>query len=277
MFLYEVALEAVRITAIVFVMMLLIDFVDVKSGGRFRALVQGGLWRQYATASFLGATPGCLGAFMNVSMYVHGLLSFGAITAGMIATSGDEALVMLARFPAQAVMLFAILFLLAIPLGWLTDRLITTIGYVPCQTCHLQRIHADEGRRGHYLAEHIWKHIIKRHIFRIFLWTLAALLVVKGGLKFWGLRNFVEGNLGMVLIVSALIGIIPESGPHLVFVMLYAEGLVPFSVLLASSISQDGHGLLPLLSYSVKDALAIKAINVVAALVVGGVVYLLGG
>ena len=34
-----------------------------------------------------GATPGCLGAFMNVSLYVHGMISFGAIVGGTIATS----------------------------------------------------------------------------------------------------------------------------------------------------------------------------------------------
>ena len=35
-----------------------------------------------ALASFLGSTPGCLGAFMNVSLYIHGTISFGAIVGG---------------------------------------------------------------------------------------------------------------------------------------------------------------------------------------------------
>ena len=47
-----------------------------------------------------------------------------------------------------------------------------------------------------------------------------------------------------VLLTGALVGIIPESGPHLIFVMLYAQGLVPFSVLLTSSFVHDGHGML---------------------------------
>jgi len=82
--------------------------------------------------------------------------------------------------------------------------------------------------------------------------------------------------MGMVLILSVLIGIIPESGPHLVFVMLFAEGLIPFSILLASSISQDGHGVLPLLSYSVRDTLLVKLFNVAAALLIGGAAYAVG-
>lgn len=80
----------------------------------------------------------------------------------------------------------------------------------------------------------------------------------------------------MVLFFAVVAGIISESGPHLVFVMLYADGLIPFSVFLASSISQYGHGMLPLLSYTVQDSFLIKASNLAAALGIGGLACLLG-
>jgi len=81
----EVLKQALIITLFVFVMMVLVDYINVMTRGRLSLNVRGGRWRQYFLASFLGATPGCLGAFLNVSFYVHGLLSFGAIAAGMIA------------------------------------------------------------------------------------------------------------------------------------------------------------------------------------------------
>ena len=73
-----------------------------------------------------------------------------------------------------------------------------------------------------------------------------------------------------------LIGIIPESGPHLLFVTLFAAGAVPFSVLLASSISQDGHAGLPLLAETKRGFLKVKLINVVVALACGFLCYALG-
>jgi hypothetical protein len=79
-----------------------------------------------------------------------------------------------------------------------------------------------------------------------------------------------------VLLISVIIGIIPESGPHLIFVMMFAKGLIPFSVLVAGSIVQDGHGMLPLFAYSVKDALKVKLFNVVIGLTVGGALYFFG-
>lgn len=81
--------HALLITVFVFVMMLLVDFVDTVTGKRMSQIVQGGPWRQYSMASLLGSTPGCLSAFMNVSLYIHGIITFGAVVGGMIATSGD--------------------------------------------------------------------------------------------------------------------------------------------------------------------------------------------
>ena len=135
MVVFEILKHALMITVFVFVMMLIVDFLDMFSEKRLTAIMTGGIWRQYAVASFLGATPGCLGAFMDVSLYVHGLLSFGALTGAMIATSGDEAFVMLAKFPGTAMLLFGLLFILSIPLAWVTDTIVRATGYVPCESC----------------------------------------------------------------------------------------------------------------------------------------------
>ena len=80
----------------------------------------------------------------------------------------------------------------------------------------------------------------------------------------------------VVLVIACLVGVIPESGPHLVFVTLFAQGLIPLSVLLANSIVQDGHGMLPLLAHSRRAFLVVKAINILIAMLVGGIM-ILGG
>jgi hypothetical protein len=95
-------------------------------------------------------------------------------------------------------------------------------------------------------------------------------------LAFWNLETFIQQNLVWVLVIGAVTGIIPESGPHLLFVMMYAQGLIPFSVLFTTSFVQDGHGMLPLLSYSIRDSVLIKIFNLVFGLAVGGVLYMLG-
>ncbi len=340
--------HAVMISFFVFVVMLLVDFLDMVTQRRISSVMQGGRWRQYTLASFLGSTPGCLGAFMNVTLYVHGMISFGAIVGGMIATSGDEAFVMLAEFPGTAMALFGLLFVSGILFAWVTDKLIGIFHIVPCESCSKTVCElclsgtnkTEEGNRifsirnisqnfhplsftrfllllvfgsclillllgtigttdwnwkritfvilsvcslyvtmivsEPYLLVHIWDHIIKKHLFRVFLWTFGALLFVHLGLAFWNLESFVRDHMMWVLLIGALIGIVPESGPHLIFVMMYAQGMVPFSVLFTASFVQDGHGMLPLLSYSIKDSVLIKAFNLFFGLVVGVALFSLG-
>ena len=340
--------HALIITFFVFVMMVLVDYIDTTGKRWFSRMMKGGQWRQYTLASFLGSTPGCLGAFMNVSLYVHGMLSFGAIVGGMIATSGDEAFVMLVQFPGTALALMVLLFLAGILFAWISDKLVIILRLNPCESCVDLRCEDCESDRAdnsrivdmlrianvrknlqslsftrfllmalivsfltlvitgilgpptwnwkrttfvvlsvfvlyiglvvseHYLHDHIWGHIIKKHIFRVFLWTLGALLFLHFGLKFWDINSFIHSHMVWVLMIAAFMGIIPESGPHLIFVMMYAQGLIPFSILFTASFVQDGHGMLPLLSYSIKDSVLIKVFNLAFGLIVGGALFALG-
>ena len=114
--------HALMITGFIFVMMLVIEYLNVLSRGVWQEALRGGRWRQYLLAAALGVSPGCLGAFAVVSMYMHRMVTPGAVVAAMIATSGDESFVMLAMAPKTAVMVFLLLFLVAILAGAITDR-----------------------------------------------------------------------------------------------------------------------------------------------------------
>ena len=116
----------------------------------------------------------------------------------------------------------------------------------------------------------------RESLFRVFLWTFGALFFVHWGLTFWNLDAFVRQHMMWVLLIGALIGMVPESGPHLIFVIMYCQGLVPFSVLFTTSLIQGGHGMLPLLSYSIKDSILIKVFNLAFGIAVGEVLFAFG-
>jgi hypothetical protein len=96
-----------------------------------------------------------------------------------------------------------------------------------------------------------------------------VLLVVGIGLQYINIDHWISSNTALMIILATLIGIIPESGPHMIFVTLYAAGVVPFPVLLASCISQDGHSSIPLLAESKKSFVWAKLINCAVALAAG--------
>jgi hypothetical protein len=128
----------------------------------------------------------------------------------------------------------------------------------------------------HFLEDHLWKHIIKQHVPRIALWTFMALLLIHFVTESIDVQQWVHDNSFWILILAILIGLIPESGPHLVFITLFLSGSIPFSILLANTIVQDGHGSLPLFAESKRGFIYAKLIKAGVALVVGSVCYLCG-
>lgn len=128
----------------------------------------------------------------------------------------------------------------------------------------------------HFLSEHLWKHTIKKHIPRIFIWTFVAFLIIDVFLGYFDLDQWISSNPSIMLVLALLIGIIPQSGPHIIFVTLFAGGAIPFSVLFANSVVQDGHGAIPLLAESPRSFIVLKAIKLVIGLIIGVSGLLLG-
>lgn len=334
-----IVIHAIAITSFVFIMMVVIEYVNVLSRGAWLARLARSQWGQYVVAVVLGATPGCLGAFAVVAAYAHGSLSLGAVVAAMIATSGDEAFVMFAMIPREAFILMALLAAIGAVAGWATDLLLPRRAIPAERCCPELQVHGTECNcfpRGslltqwrhcsimrailagvfvllliavalgvfgpdrwnwirltfvistavavfivstvpdHFLEEHLWHHVMRRHVPGVFAWTFGALLVMHLLLQQFGMEHWLDTGRWYVLATACVVGLIPESGPHLVFVTLYAEGAIPLSILLASSIVQDGHGILPMLAHSRRDFLLIKGINLLVGLLVGAVALSLG-
>jgi hypothetical protein len=386
--------HAIMITGFVFVMMLVIEFVNVQTQvfGKKSFLQKG--WNQYIFAGILGIIPGCLGAFSAVGLFSHGILSFGALVTTMIATSGDEAFLMLAMFPGKAAFLFVLLLIIGVFSGKAVDKflpskfqtkkfadqklpihegekclcfsgkdflknfsfrriiilvlvaLVITFSITSLvKKGHNTHEHAqeqvhkhsednehhlepdeeylghpnhveehseehdedcehavhEEGKHEegawayitilitaviafflvlasteHFLKEHLWDHIVKVHIIKIFFWSLGTLVAVHLLMHYVDFNSWISENQLILLLIAGIIGLIPESGPHLIFVTLFFEGSIPFSILLASSIVQDGHGMLPLLAESKRSYISVKVINLIVGLIIGFVLLKAG-
>jgi len=334
--------NSLMITSFVFVMMLFIEYFNVLTKGEWQKGLTRHVLGQYILAAVLGVVPGCLGAFAVVAMYTHGVLTLGAVVTAMIATSGDEAFIMFAVVPRQALIINGILFLIGIAVGISIDLIAGKRKHYRSTRCDGLEIHEEElctcfpsgkiihqwrkcsasrgilaavlliiiiavmiGQLGpsewtwirvtllvvlgialfivgtvpdHFLEEHLWRHVVMRHVPRVFLWTFGALIVV------WvltehlsiDLEYIIQKGKWIVLLLACFIGLIPESGPHFMFVTLYAQGMIPLSILIASSIVQDGHGMLPMLACSRRGFLVVKGINFAAGILCGSVALAMG-
>ena len=397
----DVFRNSILITGLVLIMMLMIEYFNIHSHGRWFARIQDSKLKQIFLGSLLGLVPGCIGGFAAVSLYTHRLLTLGALVAMMISSSGDEAFIIMAMIPREGLILFGILFVIAVITGIIIDYVIykkpqgdlcpdnfeihtpidhnssnvnsifklesyrnmlkpskeriiimvgiacfiaaVVMGILACghdhshtteaaHTCssyvcehghthsieatcahehvheghvhegyvHEGHVHEGHGHEGanlnilneksinvvfaiisiitlfftataseHFIKDHLWKHVLKRHMVSIFLWTFGTLMVCQIGMQYLDIEHWISNNMAMVIIIAVLVGIIPESGPHLIFVTLFAQGVLPFYVLLVNSIVQDGHSALPLLAESKMSFAKAKLINIAVGLIIG--------
>lgn len=378
----EALRNSILISGLVVVMMMMIESMNIESKGMLFRGLQKTKVGQVVIAAILGSIPGCMGGFATVSLYTHRLFSFGALTAMMIASSGDEAFMMLAMIPKQALILFALLFVIAVICGTAVDfiwerrhvrectkedhsdcgegsecadgyiihegydhsnaivkradrhfgwhRILMLIGlavfitalatgrlghdhnahggygheeHVHTEICEHHHEHAQDKSfhidllsedwmnvlfaglsiimlfvlifaSDHFVEDHLWHHIVRKHLPTIFAWTFGVLLVLGITLQHIDISRWISDNTALMILLATVIGVIPESGPHMIFVTLFAAGVVPFPVLLASCISQDGHASIPLLAESKKSFLWAKLINCIAALAAGFIAML---
>ena len=63
--------HAILITGFVFIIMLVMEYINVQTKGLWRTRFLGNGWKQYILAALLGVITGCLGAFTAVSLFLH--------------------------------------------------------------------------------------------------------------------------------------------------------------------------------------------------------------
>ncbi len=270
--------ESLEITLLVFIMLVLMDLIYVFTRGKIGSFLDVHPNTQYVVSAFLGAIPGCEGAFLAVSLYAHGMISIGALLAAFVASSGDEAVVMLSLFPGTALRLFGLLALLGTFGGWLFDQVYARFAPRSQHYCQTIMFHPTEKLSlRHYFGKHLWHHLVREHMLKIFVWTLVAVFLIDWLQPSTNLNLLIQKNPYSALVTAAFFGLIPHSGPHLIFVTLFARGSIPFSILLANSIVQNGHALLPLLSVSIRDSLVLKLSALVLGLIVGSAWFLSAG
>lgn len=267
----DIIKESITITLVVTALMLAIEALDFLLKGKVQDSLRKTRAGQIIGSAVLGAIPGCAGGYFSVSMYSRGMFSFGALLAMMVATAGDEAFLMLALFPGKAVAIIAVLLVLGIAAGFVTDAVTKAhkgeVSYLSAEIPGAGHGHGDS------MKEHLL-HILP-HSLKVFAWTFGVLLAVAVLEQYVDLGQWIKDNTIISILIAIVIGFIPQSGPHMVFVTMFADGLLPLPVLIANCIMQEGHAGLPLLSVSKSSWVKGKLIKLALAVAAAGITALL--
>ncbi len=256
----DVLKEAASISVFVVLLMTVIEIINQRSKGRLLTFANESHVGTVLISSVLGIVPGCLGGLATTSMYNRKLISFGALMAMMVATCGDEAFIMLATMPEFAIIIFCGLFILSLIVGFGIDL----IGGKKKQAVIPEPSDITQEQ-----AKERWYHVILHHFPEIFLWTFGVMAITAIAQNYIDINGWISHNTPLMILLATLIGCIPQSGPHIIFITLFVSGVIPLPVLLASCISQDGHAALPLIAVDKKSFIKVKLIKCALALAVG--------
>ncbi len=285
---FEIFEESLEIVGLIFILMVFVEFFELKFSSWLRKLFIENNSIKYILSSFFGILPGCTGTFLIDTLYMAGITGFGGVVAVMISSIGDEAFIILsmAANPDSSItfsflaLLLGTMFFLGIFGGWFADVLAKLLKIKVTEKCNITKHeevdHPKKLDWGHFFKVHVWSHIVKKHLVRIAFWVILSLILVTIIEEAYVMRQSIADNMPLLLLIAGIIGLVPLSGPNVVIITFFAEGVVPFSILLTNSIIQEGHGLLPLLGFSLEDSLKIKLFKVIFGYSIGFTLLAMG-
>ena len=111
---FDIIQQTFMVSGFVLFMMLIIEYINVRTKGKWSNPLKKSRWVQLFVAIILGLAPGCAGPFAIISLFTHNIINFSALLSGTIASMGDEAFIMISLIPSTYIKLIVSITVIAI-------------------------------------------------------------------------------------------------------------------------------------------------------------------
>lgn len=229
--------------------------------------------------ALLASIPQCGFSVIATMLYVERFITLGTLIAVYLATS-DEAIPVLLMYPDKFSVILPVIAIkvgIAILVGHSIDLIIK-----PELKKAPDKIEINEtGCCHNKIQSHVQNLLIHplKHTFNIFLFILLINCVLGYSLTMasGGIMALFTSNSYLQIIISSVVGLIPNCAISVLIVMLYIKSALSFGALISGLSTNAGLGLLILLknNESIKDSLRIISILLVTSIIAGSVIQLL--
>lgn len=229
--------------------------------------------------ALLASIPQCGFSVIATMLYVKRFITLGTLIAVYLATS-DEAIPVLLMYPDKFSVILPVIAIkvgIAILVGHSLDLIIK-----PELKKAPDKIEINEtGCCHNKIQSHVQNLLIHplKHTFNIFLFILLINCVLGYSLTMasGGIMALFTSNSYLQIIISSVVGLIPNCAISVLIVMLYIKSALSFGALISGLSTNAGLGLLILLknNESIKDSLRIISILLVTSIITGSVIQLL--
>lgn len=278
----DTLIDALKILPFLFVTYLIMESLEHKTGNKTKQLVKKSGKLGPLFGSILGIFPQCGFSAVAASLYAGRVITLGTLIAVFLSTS-DEMLPILISESAPIeliVKVLAIKLIIGIIVGFIVDILHMLIFKKLKKEENDEDAIEDMCEHEHCDCEHgIVKSAIK-HTINILAFIIIITFLINMIIYFIGEDN-ISNAIAQVpiagILVSALIGFIPNCAGSVIITELYLSNLISLGSMMAGLLVGSGIGILVLFrtNKNVKDNLKIMGILYVISIISGLIIDLI--
>lgn len=279
-FLHEPIAESINLIPFLFIIFVFIEISENYFSEKIENLsLSSRLWGPFI-GSCLASLPQCGFSIIVTILYIKKFVSLGTLIAVYISTS-DEAIPILLANPDMFSSILPLIFT-KIGIGVLAGYLIDFIFKPQLKTSDGDNLEVEEhGCCHHKIHSKISKLLIHplKHTLNIFVFILLINCILSVTLEYAenAMTVLFNTNSFLQVIISSLIGLIPNCAASVLVVMLYLKSIIGFGSLIAGLSTNAGLGLLVLFknNESIKDSFRIVGILFLISVVSGLIIKLI--
>lgn len=239
--LIDTLIDGVKLIPFLFVAFLIIELIEHKLSNKNKELISKNDKFGPLFGSILGIFPQCGFSVLTTNLYVTRIVSLGTLISVYLSTS-DEMLPILLSQNVSALLIIKIL-LIKVFIGMFSGFIIDFIlrkkesyNNIDYEICEEENCHCKD-----HLLLSVIKHTLHITLFLMIMTFLLNWLVDYTGILD---TNNVISNNPMSILVTSLIGLIPNCGASVMITTLYVKGVISFSSLISGLLTGSGVALL---------------------------------
>lgn len=284
--LLDAVFDSLKILPFLFLTYLAMEYLESHTEDQVHDLVKKAGWTGPFWGSFLGAVPQCGFSAAASNLYAGRTVSLGTLIAIFLATSDEMLPIMI----SESAPLFSVLKLLLIKvvIGMVCGFMIDAVCHMTanrktgqaedCEEFLIERL--CEKEHCHCKSGSIVVSALK-HTGNIILFVFLITLVLNFAFQYIGEESLISAVTSrpvIGLLVSALIGLIPNCGASVLLTQMYLHGVLPASHMIAGLLDGAGVGLLILFRVNpdLKENLRITLLLYGLAVLFGFLIHFLG-
>lgn len=267
----DTLIDSIKLLPFLFLTFLLIEYLEhkvnsekiIKKTGKFGPIF----------GSILGAFPQCGFSVSATNLYVTRIITLGTLMAVYLSTS-DEMLPIMISEGVQIDLILKII-CLKIIIGMIFGFIIDFFykekeNNDVYEICEHDNCHCEEG---------IFKSSLN-HTLQILFFILIVTFILNIVISYLGLENLksiANDNSILSVLISGLIGLIPNCASSIVITELYLSNAIPFGTALAGLLTGSGIGILVLFKYNknIKKNISILCLLYLIGIVSGFIVNMI--